>query len=295
MGLRSTLPLWLSLALVGACDSGAKDPATAKANANKPGTKADAKKGDAGKADAKAPDAKTPGNPHAAPNPHAGMGPMGGPKAKPKGPPRDITPSGETTAKTIPGLTFAAPKEWEQSPPNNRMRLAQFVLPGPGGDGELVVYRFPGGAGGIEANLTRWKGQFKPPEGKTIDDVATTTKTENAGLTTTLVDVTGTYVAAMQPGGDDKHNDADQRMLAAIVEGSGDPFYFKAVGPKKTMDLWAEHYSTMVSSFAKAEDVPAAPGGGAKPPGDAKAAPPHGGAAKAPAADAKAGAKKGGG
>ncbi len=278
-GRRTTLPLWLSLALVGACDnSTAKDPVPAKSAAKKAG---DAKAGDAKAGHAKNPhgDAKAgqPKGPHAGAGPHAGMPPMAAPK--PKGPPRDITPSGETSAQTVPGLVFAAPTEWESSPPANKMRVAQFTLPGPGGDGELVVFRFAGGAGGIEANLTRWKGMFKPPEGKTIEDISTTTKTEADGLTTTLVDISGTYIAAVRPGADDKHNDADQRMLAAIVEGSGDPYYFKAVGPTKTMAVWGESFSTMIGTFAKAPDA------------DAKA-PAHD--AKAPAADAKAPAKAGG-
>ena len=51
------------------------------------------------------------------------------------------------------------------------MRVAQFVVPGPGGDAEMGVFRFAGGAGGVDANIARWKGQFVPPEGKTVDDI----------------------------------------------------------------------------------------------------------------------------
>ncbi|MEM7160559.1 MAG: hypothetical protein AAF799_47420 [Myxococcota bacterium] len=248
---RCTLPALLTLALVGACDSkDAKPPA-------KPAPAAAAKQGDA-----KTPDAKTPTPPHGAANPHAaasphgaanphggGMPPMAKPK-KPMGPPRDVTPSGEVAAETVPGLTFSVPKEWEKGTPSNSMRVAQWVLPGPGGDAELVVFRFPGGAGGVEANLNRWKGQFTPPEGKTIDDVTTTKKVEGKGVSTTQVDVTGTYVAAMTPGSEQKHNESGSRMLAAIVEGSGDPFFFKVVGPKATMDVWAAPFETMVTTFA---------------------------------------------
>ena len=241
---RCTLPALLTLALVGACDSkDAKPPA-------KPAPAAAA---------AKAGDAKTPphggANPHGAAPPHAAANPHGGgmppmAKKKPMGPPRDVTPSGEVTAETVPGLKFSVPKEWEKGTPSNSMRVAQWILPGPGGDAELVVFRFPGGAGGIEANLTRWKGQFTPPEGKTIDDVTTTKNVEGEGVKTTQVDVTGTYVAAMTPGSEDKHNEAGSRMLAAIVEGSGDPFFFKVVGPKATMDVWAAPFDTMVTTFA---------------------------------------------
>jgi len=284
---RSALSLMLTLALASACDgsTGAKDANPAKAETK------DAKGSDAkadGKGDVKA---DAPANPHAAANPHAGMPPMMGAPAAPKGPPRDVTPTGETATEALQGLTFAVPKEWEKGTPSSNMRLAQWVLPGPGGDAELVVFRFPGGAGGIEANVSRWKGQFQAPAGKTIDDVTVTKTIEGTLVKTTLVDVSGTYVAAVMPGADAKHDDADQRMIAAIVEGSGDPFYFKAVGPRATMDLWAAAFETMAKGFA-------ASGGGTIPPvvgtapgiGEAKADTKAG---EAKAGEAKAGEAKG--
>ncbi|MCB9713275.1 MAG: hypothetical protein H6712_05430 [Myxococcales bacterium] len=288
---RPALPLMLALALASACDSGTKDSKPAPVAQAPATTPAD---------DAKAP---TPSHgdpstnphgapsPHAAPNPHANMPPMMGAPPKPAGPPREITPSGEVAAETLTGLAFAVPKEWEKGAPSNRMRLAQWVLPGPGGDAELVVFRFPGGAGGIEANLTRWKGQFTPPEGKTIDDVSTTKEVQGEGLKTTLVDVSGTYVAAMTPGAEAKHDDPDTRMLAAIVEGIGDPFYFKAVGPKATMDLWAEPFAAMIGTFAASGGGTgaAASGGGAAGAEAAGGAPAGGAEAKAGDAGADGG------
>jgi hypothetical protein len=276
---RCTLPLWLSLALVGACGGspGAQDSAPAKVDAKAKAGKA------GGTANAK--------DPHAAVNPHAGMPPMMGTATVPKGPPRDVTPSGRTAAESLPGLAFAVPSEWEKGEPSSNMRLAQWVLPGPGGDGELVVFRFPGGAGGIEANVARWKGQFQAPEGKTIDDVTVTKTIEAGGVKTTLVDVSGRYVAAVMPGAEEKHDDADQRMLAAIVEGSGDPFYFKAVGPRATMDVWAAAFEAMANGFSGAGTA-VVPGSDAAAGGEAKAD------AKADAkgsGDAKAETKKAGG
>jgi len=287
----STLPFFVLAAALAhsACGgpTGGKDATPAKAEVKK-----DAKGGDAkGPTDAK--------DPHAAANPHAGMPPMMGTPA-PKGPPRDITPSGQTVPETLPGLALAVPSEWEKGQPTNPMRVAQWVLPGPGGDAELVVFRFPGGGGGIEANVARWKGQFQAPEGKTIDDVTTTKTVEAAGLKTTLLDVSGTYVASVTPGADEKHNDADQRMIAAIVEGSGDPFYFKAVGPRKTMDLWAAAFEVMANGFAMPAGAaaPAGAGGDAKAPAavvpETKAGETVGEAAGKPAGDAKAGDAKAG-
>lgn len=179
-------------------------------------------------------DVKAPVGPH-------GAG-MAGAPTRTKGPPREITPSGETRDEKAAELAFAVPSEWVTEPASSPMRVAQFVVPGPGGDGEMVVFRFAGGAGGIEANVARWKGQFVPPEGKTIDDLTTTSSFEAGTLKVTLVDITGHYKAPERPGSPNMVDEPDQRMIAAIVEGSGDPFFFKLLGPSKTLELWAKPF-----------------------------------------------------
>jgi len=169
---------------------------------------------------------------------------MGGPAAaaKPKGPPRDITPAGTTRTEKAAELSFAVPTEWETQQITSPMRVAHFVVPGPGGDAEMIVFRFAGGAGGIDANIARWKGQFVPPEGKTLHDISKTTNFEVGKLKVTLVDIAGHYKAAERPGSDKIVEQDNQRMIAAIVEGSGDAFFFKLLGSSKTVDLWAKAY-----------------------------------------------------
>jgi hypothetical protein len=189
-------------------------------------------------------------NPHGAMPPHGGG--MGGPAAaKQPGPPRDVTPSGEVERHPIGELHLDVPKEWEKGATSSPMRVAEFVLPGPGGDAELVVFRFKGGAGGVEANVERWKGMFQPPEGKSIDDITKTGTLEVGDLDVTTVDISGRYVAAVRPGADETLDEADYRMLAAIIEGSGDPFFLKGTGPQKTLDVWADAFTTMLQSVAK--------------------------------------------
>lgn len=195
------------------------------------------------KAEAKTPPAKAAAKGDKAANPHANLGaPPAATPTKPKGPPRDITPSGKTKEQTTDELVWPAPEEWESQPSSSPMRKAQFIVPGPGGDGELVIFRFPGGAGGVEANVARWKGQFKAPEGKTVDDLGSTRTFEAGTLKVTWVDITGHYAAPAQPGSTTMVDEPDSRMIAAIVEGSGDPLFFKLLGPAKTIDLWAKAF-----------------------------------------------------
>jgi hypothetical protein len=182
-------------------------------------------------------------------DPHQGMNVNPHAATRPKGPPQDVTPSGETQSASVAELELAVPAEWKQGRPRSTMRLAEFTIPGPGGDAELVVFRFPGGAGGVEANIERWKGQFQPPEGKSVDDMTTVTKREQGNLAITVVDVRGHFVAAVMPGAEATHDEADYRMLAAIIEGSGDAFFFKTVGPQKTLDVWGAAHEAMLESL----------------------------------------------
>lgn len=236
--LLSVLGLTVALGSTAGCDnkSSAPEP-TPTAEAKAPETKADTKT----EAEAEA------ANPHTAMMGHGGATPS--PEAEKKGPPRDVTPSGETTEAKVAELVLAVPKEWEKGEASSPMRMAEYTLPGPGGDAELVVYRFKGGAGGVEENVARWKGQFQPPEGKSIDDVSKVETVEVGDLKVTMVDISGRFVAAVRPGAPAKHDEPDYRMLAAIVEGSGDPFFLKATGPGKTLEVWAESFRTMIEGL----------------------------------------------
>ena len=66
------------------------------------------------------------------------------------------------------GLKFEAPASWKSSPPLGSMRRAELKVEPIAGDdfpGELVVFAFPGGVGTVQANIERWKNQFKDKDG----------------------------------------------------------------------------------------------------------------------------------
>ena len=100
-------------------------------------------------------------------------------------------------------LKFDAPAGWVSKTPSSTMRIAEFTLPRVAGDpedAELAVFFFgASGGGGVQANVDRWIGQMDQPDGKASKDVAKTSTMTSHGLAITLVDVTGTYTAAMSP------------------------------------------------------------------------------------------------
>ena len=230
-----------ALLLALACDGGAeKPPAKAAAPAKAAPAKAPTKAGVHG------------ANPHAAAgNPHAGMAkPSSAPELKDLYPnARELTPTGETRDEVIGELALKVPSEWTRGEPKSRMRLAEFKLPGPGGDVELAVFRFPGG-GSVQANLDRWKGQLQGPDGAPVPEAdQSITTIERAPYKITSLDTKGTYVAAVTPGSSARYNTPDARMFAVIIEGAGDPYFLKAVGPKKTVDIWEAAFKQLTESI----------------------------------------------
>lgn len=178
-------------------------------------------------------------------DPHAQL-----PAVKPPGPPRDVTPSGETRDELVNGLKLVVPSEWERGAGSSAMRKAEFTLPGPGGDATLVVYRFEGGAGTTQQNIERWKQQVDLAEGTE----AVTSEIEVNGLKVTSVDVRGSYVGQSMPGAPPQPPIADARLLTAAIEGVGegvgDPWYFKLVGPAATLDVWSAGWSKLLAELA---------------------------------------------
>lgn len=169
----------------------------------------------------------------------------------------DVHGGGASVMENAQGaeVTFKAPDGWLAETPNNPMRKAQYRLPGTAGDGEMAVFFFPGAGGSVDANLDRWYGQFKQPGGgQTKDKVISQTKEVN-GLKVTVVYVTGTYLksrdANMMGGPVDEMT--NYALRAAIVETANGPWFYKAVGPQKTIDGWSKGFDEMVNSFSIAK------------------------------------------
>jgi hypothetical protein len=103
------------------------------------------------------------------------------------------------TVVEINDLKATAPSDWKKEKPANLLRSYQFRLPEvkdlPGA--EIAV--FPDSHPNPDKSFPKWKNQFVPPEGKTIDDIAKVSKWEVKGATVTVLDVTGTWKFKERP------------------------------------------------------------------------------------------------
>lgn len=139
-------------------------------------------------------------------------------------------------------LQFDLPAGWEAQAPESPMRMAQAAIPGPGGAGQLAVFYFGAGQGGdVEANLERWVGQIEMAPG-TSPERGTF---EANGLRVTWVDVAGTLQPSTMGMGPSTAQPGS-RLLGAVVEGPGGPWFFKATGPEATLAAEREDFLGML-------------------------------------------------
>jgi hypothetical protein len=90
---------------------------------------------------------------------------------------------------------------------------------------------------------------MQQPDGKAASAAATRETRKVHGLTVTLVDVKGTYVAEVMPGAAEHHDSSHYRLRAGVVETSNGPYFIKLVGPEKTVAKWDAAFNQFVGSL----------------------------------------------
>ncbi|HMV26268.1 MAG TPA: hypothetical protein PLH27_03475 [bacterium] len=180
-------------------------------------------------------------------------GPKPAPENAPAGNPHAGNPHANIDMNAPGHVVFKAPEVWKSETPTNSMRKEQYRLPGskPEDDAELVLSYFPGAGGSVDANLSRWYGQFKQPDGGDTQSKAVIKNTENNKLKITVVRVSGNYMkprVAGQMGGPVDETPA-YAMWAAIVEAPNGPWFLKAVGPQTTMDKYSKEFEQLIGTI----------------------------------------------
>jgi hypothetical protein len=149
-------------------------------------------------------------------------------------------------------LAIKIPGSWKVEKPTNAMRKAQLkVEPAPGDtdQAELLVFQFPNRAGTVEANVDRWEKMFVDADGK--QPKSKSEKKKGANVDATRVEVAGRYVASVSPGAAEKFDKPDFRLLGAIVETDDFAYFFRMIGPEKTVKAAQPGFDAMIASITK--------------------------------------------
>jgi hypothetical protein len=110
----------------------------------------------------------------------------------------------------------------------------------------MAVFHFGAGAGGgVQANLDRWVGQVEgdaEPERGSF---------ESGPYRISWVTVPGTYDPGTMGMGPSEPQPG-WRLLAAVVEGAGGPWFFKLTGPDATVAAAREDFFALLRSVRPA-------------------------------------------
>ena len=157
------------------------------------------------------------------------------------------------------GVKFTATKDWEVVKPRSRIVEYELAIPNVDGqaedlpNGRLTIM---GAMGSVEANIQRWHGQFKQPDGSSTADATKQETMDVNGNEVTIVDIGGTYIDS--PGGPfaggKKIERPDYRMLAAIVQaGTYGQYFVKFYGSEKTVTANEKAFRAMINSLQVGE------------------------------------------
>ena len=119
----------------------------------------------------------------------------------------------------------------------------------PGADGADQAKISVSSVGGtVEANIARWKGQFRDAAGTPSAVEPKVTKFEVADMPVTIVELAGQY-----KGMGMIDYAPDQLFLTAIVQAPINQIFVKFVGPRKTVEANREAFMAMIKGLHRVE------------------------------------------
>lgn len=148
-------------------------------------------------------------------------------------------------------LSATAPADWISEKPANRLRSYQFKLPGEKDDPSVDLAVFPESHPSPDKNFPKWKAQFVPPEGKTVDDISKTGKWDVKGATVTFLDVTGKWKYKERPQDPtSKEMLLDgYRVIWVIVAEKDEATHIRLSGPAAVVDKQYKAFVDWVKSL----------------------------------------------
>lgn len=148
-------------------------------------------------------------------------------------------------------LLWTTPEGWQENAPS-QMRLIDFKF-GPKQEGECYLSAMPGPAGGLAANINRWRGQVGQPA-LTDEEIAKLPRKTLLGAEAHFVSVDGDF-----KGVGAESAQTDYRLLGVIQQAPELTIFVKMTGPKEIVEKNAAAFDAFCGSVkfrAKEQKVP---------------------------------------
>ncbi len=148
----------------------------------------------------------------------------------------------------VSDIAWDVPAAWKTAPNASAMRKATYRVTKAAGDPDDAEMSVTQVGGGIDANIDRWAGQFETKPGAPPQKAKREEKTMGP-LKVTVVELAGVFNGGGMPGMAAAGPKTGYALLAAIVEGTDPPYFFKLVGPEKTVKAARPDFDKLVSSL----------------------------------------------
>lgn len=158
----------------------------------------------------------------------------------------------KTRDEQVGKIMLKVPASWDRQRPRSRFRLAQFGVPASGADkeaAELVAFSFPGGGGGVEANIQRWVGQFAP-KGRVVTQYQGTSPQGEY----VVVDLLGTYNKSVGPPIQRRSKAVPgSRVVNVYLKAKAGNYFLKFAGLESTVSANVEYLRRAFGANATSE------------------------------------------
>ena len=136
---------------------------------------------------------------------------------------------------------------WSRETPSSSMRVAQYKLDYMKDNGQLVV--FSGIGGSPDENIERWYKQFKPESNLPIDETSLKWEIVKDKFEIKFVHFEGTFMKSDMRMNSVIEELKDYALLAAIISGANEPYYFKMTGPSSLIKSQKKIFESFIKSI----------------------------------------------
>jgi hypothetical protein len=131
------------------------------------------------------------------------------------------------------------------------MRAATYMIDAGDLQAECAVFFFGQGQGGdVQANIDRWIGQVKQPDGSDSKSKAKTIGFKTVCCQVSTIEVAGTYMMSSGPMMQSSEEKPGYVLIGAIAPAPQGNVFFKLTGPQRTIDKWRQPYLDMLKSIS---------------------------------------------